>query len=383
MLSCFLNAAHSVAHHLLAAALSVAQAPTPAPARPAIGATHFPTLQQRISGLVAPLVDPNGAPGKAIGLVVGVSSPSQRLILGFGARTRFGTIAPGPDDIFEIGSLTKVLTGYLLAREMELGAAALTDPIDPHFPAGAPHFGATPITLLDLATHTSGLPHYPNNLHSQTPGNPAAGYTAQDLASFMSSYTLAVAPGTQFQYSNLGAGTLGHVLVQVSATANYEALLRQELADPLQMLDTRIHLSPAQQTRRVQGYQNGLPAPFNDIGEPLVGGGALRSTARDLLAFFEPATGLGPAAAIATWQIVLVPRRPSPLGVNADTGLLLNIEDHAGGRLYSKSGGTVGFTAQVAFMKQPRATVVVLTNCHDVQGLRSLANALVDLLREP
>jgi CubicO group peptidase (beta-lactamase class C family) len=353
-----------------------------APRHPSAAQAVRVPIQQRIESLIAPYVDPAGAPGKAIGLVAGVSSPTARLMLGFGAKTRFGTVAPGPDDIFEIGSITKVFTGFLLARGIERGQVALDASIEPWFPAGSPRFNGTPIALLDLATHTSDLPDFPNNMHSSDPANPAAGYTAQDLADFMSSYVLAVAPGAQFRYSNLGAGTLGHVLVQAAGAANYEALVIQEIADPLGMGDTRVSLSQAQAARRIQGYRNGVPAPFNDIGAPLQGGGALRSTARDLLAFLDPAVRVGPASAAATWRETVSPRRASPFGTNGATGYLVNSEDHAGGRLYTKGGGTAGFTSHVAFVPAQQVSVVLLANCNGVQGLRDLANAIVDLLRD-
>jgi CubicO group peptidase (beta-lactamase class C family) len=184
--------------------------------------------------------------------------------------------------------------------------------------------------LLQLATHTSGLPNYPNNLHSSDPANPAASYTAQDLVSFLSTHSLSTAPGSQFLYSNLGSGMLGSVLVKASGARSFEALVQQEIAGPLSM----------------------------------------------------PGSGIGPSSAVATWSTVLVPRAPSPFGVNGSTGLLINIEDYAGSRLYSKGGGTAGFTSQVAFTRDQPAVVVLLSNCQNVQVLRNLSSALLELLRK-
>jgi CubicO group peptidase (beta-lactamase class C family) len=263
-------------------------------------------------------------------MVVGLSSCEGQLILGFGAKVRFGSVPPAADDIFEIGSVTKVFTGYLHARALERGSVGLTDPIDPYFPAGVPHWGSQSIQLLQLATHTSGLPNYPNNLHSSDPANPAADYTAQDLASFLSTHSLSTAPGSQFLYSNLGSGMLGSVLVKASGARSFEALVQQEIAGPLSM----------------------------------------------------PGSGIGPSSAVATWSTVLVPRAPSPFGVNGSTGLLINIEDYAGSRLYSKGGGTAGFTSQVAFTRDQPAVVVLLSNCQNVQVLRNLSSALLELLRK-
>jgi CubicO group peptidase (beta-lactamase class C family) len=68
------------------------------------------------------------------------------------------------------------------------------------------------ITLLDLATHTSGLPRLPGNMKVDNAANPYVDYSLDDLYQFLSGYTLPRDPGSEFEYSNLGAGLLGHLL---------------------------------------------------------------------------------------------------------------------------------------------------------------------------
>ena len=62
------------------------------------------------------------------------------------------------------------------------------------------------ITLLDLSTHTSGLPRLPGNLRSKDPANPYADYGVDDLYQFLSGYALPRDPGSEFEYSNSGRG---------------------------------------------------------------------------------------------------------------------------------------------------------------------------------
>lgn len=337
------------------------------------------TFEARVAQLAAPHVDPSGAQGKAVGLVVGVSSPNVSTILGFGATSSNGAEAPDGDSIFEIGSVTKVFTGYLLARALARGDVTLDDPIDPYFPAGAPRYDGCSITLLDLATHTSGLRNMPTNLHGSSP-NPAAGYTVADLESFMAGYQLKVEPGTHFRYSNLGTGVLGYVLQLEAGLPDYESLARREVADPLGLYDTMITWTPEQESRRLQGHAGDKPMPPNRIGPGLGGGGALRSTAEDLLHFIEAASGDGPADAVSAWALVLEPRRASPYGENGRTGLLINVRDYGGLTVYSKSGGTAGFSSQIAFTTSPPAAVVLLANSSRVEGLGELALAILDEL---
>jgi D-alanyl-D-alanine-carboxypeptidase/D-alanyl-D-alanine-endopeptidase len=315
--------------------------------------------------LASTLIDPRGAPGKATGVLIAVSSPTLRATFGFGA-TRVGGPAPTGDTVFELGSLTKVVTGLLLALAVEDGSASLTEVIDPAFPAGAPRHQGASISLLDLATHTSGLPNYPGNLHPSS-GNPAAGYREQDLADFMASCALPTAPGTRVTYSNLGSGVLGYVLGAKAGARDYEALVQQRVAAPLQLADTVIHLSAAQRARLAQGYAQGRPAPELDIGEPLAGGGALRSTGHDVLRLLESAMegGRTTPALTAAWARVLEPRRPIPGGTSR-IGLQVSVDTVNGETVYSKSGGTPGFSTYLVFSPRRQTAVVLLSNGKDV-----------------
>lgn len=78
------------------------------------------------------------------------------------------------DTVFEIGSITKVFTALLLADMIVRGEVAADDPVAKFLPDNArvPYFVDRPITLLDLATYTSGLPEClpsrPNSILSST-----------------------------------------------------------------------------------------------------------------------------------------------------------------------------------------------------------------------
>ena len=109
------------------------------------------------------------------------------------------------------------------------------------------------ITLLDLSTHTSGLPRLPSNLKPKDPRNPYADYSVEDLYQFLSSYELPRDPGSEFEYSNLGGGLLGHLLAFRAGT-DYESLIGARITQPLGMPDTGITLSASMQQRMATGH---------------------------------------------------------------------------------------------------------------------------------
>lgn len=329
-------------------------------------------IEQMLSEFVADYVDIEGSPGRAVGLVIGVATPSNRYLAGFGATELGGQIAPSENALFDIASVTKVYTGYLLSKALARGVVTLDDVLDSSYEM-AP--SEQSIRLLDLVTHTSGLPNYPDNAEPMGPFNPMAGYSDSMLAAFLNSYAITTAPGSSYLYSNLGAGILGDMLVSNSGAKNYHALVQRDIAEPYGLHDTGVQLDAAQQERKLQGFRIGLPAPAIDIGAPLQGGGALRSSANEVLRFFEGAlTPEDPA-----WAAVITPRRPSPNGQNAYTGFMLNIENPEGDTIYSKNGGAPGFTSQIMFSLDPPAVVVILANTAKTQGLYDLAR---DVLAE-
>lgn len=98
--------------------------------------------------MTAPYVDPNGSPGKAIGLVEGVAKPGTRYVTGFGAKTLGGVIPPDAQSSFELASVTKVYTGYLLARGIAHQEVELTDVPEDTFGPNVPTYNGESIDTL-------------------------------------------------------------------------------------------------------------------------------------------------------------------------------------------------------------------------------------------
>ena len=130
--------------------------------------------------------------------------------------------------VFEIGSITKVFTTITLAEMAERGEVRLDDPVQKFLPPDVrmPMRGNDTIRLGHIARQNSGLPRLPNNL---APGNrldPYADYTVASLYAFLDGYTPIRAPGSQYEYSNLAMGLLGHVL----AASHSAGMLRTAVA---------------------------------------------------------------------------------------------------------------------------------------------------------
>ena len=116
--------------------------------------------------------------------------------------------------------MTKVFTALLLADMAERGEVRLSDPAASYLP-GLPG-GTSPVTLADLATHTSGLPRLPRSLLWSAllhPRDPYAGYPAARFVRAARRALRAGSGGSPYVYSNFGYGLLGYLLGQAAGTA--------------------------------------------------------------------------------------------------------------------------------------------------------------------
>lgn len=240
-------------------------------------------LQSNIDPLAKPLIEKNAV----VGFVVGIVKDGETQFIGYGETLKGSGNKPDPETVYEIGSISKVFTGVLLADMVESGAVQLDEPVQKLLPETVrmPVFDDKPITLQDLATQTSGLPRLPIILFPADLQNPYADYTVEQLYKFLNGVRLTRAPG-KYEYSNLGMGLLGHVLA-LRDGKTYEQLLSDRITKPLGLVDTSVTLSDSQRERLAPPYNGALNPEKNWDLPTLVGAGGIRSTGRDLLAFAQ------------------------------------------------------------------------------------------------
>lgn len=287
--------------------------------------------------------------GRPFSPVIGLLHEGQTHVVGRGR-------AAG-ERVYEIGSVTKLFTAALLADLVLQGKARLEEPV-PALCAASPE---PPITLLHLATHTSGLPRLPPNLRltRESYANPYAHYLPADLEQLLAAPLGARGHVGRYAYSNLGMGLLGHLLA-ARWGRDYEEAVVTRLCLPLGMEDTRMALTPEQERRRVRGYSaRGRRVPDWDF-PALPGAGALRSTASDMLKFL--AAHLTPTSGPLTDALRLCLQPRHWLARHQAVGLGWNITERKGRQLLWHNGATGGFNSFVGLLPEQRFGVVVLVN---------------------
>lgn len=299
--------------------------------------------------------------GHNAGIVVGVVTPSGTEYCSYGKTAGLVSQAVDENTVFEIGSITKVFTSLLLADMVERAEVSLDDPIEKYLPDSVtvPTRNGQSITLAHLATHTSNLPRMPSNFSPANPSNPYADYTVEQLYQFLSNHTLGRDIGAQYEYSNVGAGLLGHILALRSGMA-FEELIVQRIADELGMPDTRISLTPEMRSRLARGHRENRAVANWDI-PTLAGAGALRSTARDMLTFLAANIGLQESRLLPAMQTTHESRYQAGLPTR-DIGLGWHIRTNGDKEIIWHNGGTGGYRSFAGFVRGEQRGVVVLTN---------------------
>jgi serine-type D-Ala-D-Ala carboxypeptidase/endopeptidase len=311
--------------------------------------------------------------GKNVGMVIGLVDEKGSRTFGAGKLDNGTDQEVNGDTVFEIGSVTKTFTTLLLQDMVQRGDMKLEEPVGKYLPATVkmPTRSDKEITLLDLATHSSGLPRDVQNMVSHNRSNPFD-YSAEQLYSFLSKYSLIRDPGAKFEYSNLGMGLLGHAIA-LKAGKDYESLVLELICRPLHMDNTRATLTPELKRRLAIGHdQSGKRAANYDFdAQAMAGCGALRSTANDLMKYVSANISLPPSSLTPLMEKThQIRHRDSP--AYGKTGM--DWMDR--GRIYppnmellGHAGGTAGYHVFIGFDKKQRRGVVVL--CNQLGGLSS------------
>ena len=209
-----------------------------------------------------------------------------------------------------------------------------------------------PITLLDLATDTSGLPVVPSNMAPKDMKDPYADYTVEQLFAYLPDAKLNGPVGKKYEYSNTGLGLLGQALARRAGT-DYDSLLRTRVLQPLGLSDTSAGPELGKDKRAAVGHDAALEPVPNWHLQAIAPAGGLRSNVNDLLTFLaahmeKNATPLSASAALATEH-----RRPT------DTKHVLALGWHVatapnGQEIVWHNGGTAGFQSFMGSIRRRR-----------------------------
>jgi CubicO group peptidase (beta-lactamase class C family) len=295
-----------------------------------------------------------------VGLSTGVYNKGQEYFYNYGETKQGNNQLPTNRTLYDIGSITKTFTATLLAIAVDQGKATLTTPIYKLLPDSVTANPALKsITLDELANHTSGLARLPPNIteHQSDSNQPYWDYDEQQLFSALRHLALSHAPGTNYDYSNFGAGLLG-VLMEIFFHQPYQQLVNKYILLPAAMTQSHFQMGVADQKLLAQGYNEQLQAVPSWNFQALQAAGAIKSSSSDLLAYGK--LQLGSANETLNKALKLTHQITYDHGSNVIGLGWQYLPDNR--RLLQHSGGTGGYRSIVCVDLDRNIVVIVLTN---------------------
>ncbi len=287
--------------------------------------------------------------------------------------------------VFNVGSVSKVITAVAVLQLVEQGKVDLDDPIQKYVPA-FPQKAAGAITVRHLMTQTSGIRHYRRTDFPES----AVNENVKPFASFEESLRifkddpLLFKPGQLYSYSSYAVNLLQGVIESASGT-KFEDYLRQHVWSPAGMSSTLFDVPERVVPHRARGYEvaNGTTTnfPFGDVTYKFASGGML-SSADDLVRF---GMALGRLLKPETMKAMYTPvpgllQFPSKKPMEFSQGLMWRIfTDEAGRRFVNHCGTVKGFNACLVIYPDHDVVAALLGNGDPVTPARKATVALAQM----
>jgi D-alanyl-D-alanine-carboxypeptidase/D-alanyl-D-alanine-endopeptidase len=302
----------------------------------------------------------------ATGMVLVVVRDNQVFFRGYGETAPNSHQLPTEESLLRLCSLTKIFTTDVLTKLVADRTVRLDDPLQRYAPEGAvvPK-RVRPITLLDLATHTSGLPRELGNAPPDT-----SHFTFPDYRTrwrWLPNQRLRGTPGTAALYSNVAFDFLSDAF-QSATHKQYAALLAERTLNPLHMQQTTFFPSAEQCNDLLVGAHSDGPCT---VTEATAGSSGLYSTAADMTIWLKYLLRTGgpgiPAQDAAAQAVYVLPSNlvsqkgldhaGAPTGVGL--GWIYILPADSPSHIIEKTGGGAGFETYIA-INHPRRTAIFL-----------------------
>ena len=343
---------------------------------------------EAVDALVASYAQRGAQPGIAYGVVAG----GQLVHAGGQGERRIGGPVPDAGTVFRIASMTKSFTATMVLTLRDEGALGLDDLAEQYLPELKDWPPVTPdaqrVRIRHLLTMTAGFP-------TDDPwGDREQGTPLPEFAEFLAQgVSFAWAPGTRFEYSNLGYAILGRVISAVTG-APYADVIKARLLDPLGMSQTGYEADrfapdvlAAGHRREGSGWAELPVAPYGAFA-PM---GGVFSSVHDLARWVSGFAGAwppgdegaGPPHPLARSsrremqlpQVATGVRGPAPLAASPAPGSygfgLFIDEDPVWGRIVHHSGGYPGFGSNMRWHPATGLGVIALRSEEHTSELQS------------
>ncbi|SDJ15388.1 serine hydrolase domain-containing protein [Chryseobacterium jejuense] len=328
---------------------------------------------QNITQKIDSIISDNYKKNPEVGISVGFINNNEEYYAAYGKLNAESQTKIDKNSIFEIASITKILTSNLIAQAVLDHKLKLDDYIDGFLPKEyvlQPNL-RNKIKISDLASHQSGLPDldFPK-LMELNPQQPVSSVTMETLAGIINTCSELKDYG-KFRYSTIGYTLLGQILEKVYGKS-YDEIIRAKIIKPLHMNSTLTKDFNVKNITTAHNPNGGIQEFFK--WNITASAGLVKSNTSDMVTYLKAVlnneTTVGKAAVI-TEKIVYKDEK-------RDMGLGLNMMTDDKNTIYSKSGDSMGQSSIICYNRNKKWGIIILLDYRNSKMRQDLLNKIYD-----
>lgn len=326
---------------------------------------------QDVSKKIDSIIKDNYQKNPAVSISVGFIKNNEAYYTAYGNLNKESQVQVNKNSIFEIASITKMLTSNLIAQAVIEHKLKLDDYIDNFLPKGyVLHANLkNKIKISDLASHQSGLPDIDfGKLIALDPQQPINSVTEEMLTSMINNCSQLIDYG-KYRYSTISYTLLGQILEKVY-NKSYDEIIRNKMITPLQLKNTLTKDFNVKNSTTGYNPDGGVQEFFKwNVTAPA---GLVKSNAADMVTFLKAVlnkeTAIGKAAIITEKIFYKDEKREMGLGTNIVT------DDK--NTIYMKSGDSMGQSSIICYNRAKNWGIVILLNQRNSKMRQDLLNKI-------
>ena len=296
---------------------------------------------------------------------------------GFGYADVENGIAAAHDTIYRVASISKLFTSTALMQLKEKGKLNLFDPVRDYLPWFDIKDEKGPISLVNLVTHTSGLPREAAGPYWTTNQFPET----EELIKNLPGQTHTLPVWRKWKYSNLAVSLAGMIVEEV-AGKRYEDYVKENVLDPLGMSDSFMETIPMGHPKLAKGYGRRLPdgsreaSDFTDC-KGITPAANLATTVMDLARFAMLQFREDQEEGVLRGETLREMHRPHWVDPKWTMGWSIGFSiTRLNGKTYIGHGGAVkGYRTNLRISLDDKVAVIVFTNADDGEPIKYVDKA--------
>ncbi len=296
------------------------------------------------------------------GFIIGIVDQDSTYYVEFGSDFKGGKSTLNTEDVFEVGSITKVYTSSLVSILVAEGQISYDDRINTYLPEEYQNPRMREVTILNLIQHTSGLPVRPYffGMKEKDPQNPYGFYEKSELLSFYVNFVPKKIGSFNYAHTNYG---LLEIILESATQMSFEKLMDTYIFDPLDLKNSFVFFKERKKNILTKGYDRAgretRPWTFASFGASE----GLKTNASDLINFMKINIGLidHPYAKIFASNHNKEVETDFNASIRTGHGWQI-IDQRKGYDIITHTGKTNGHNAFISFVKETGTGVIILSN---------------------